>query len=279
MAGRYGLRLRNIYGDDERTPGEYVQEGVSGAIDELLRAKQAKEAKAEADRQERNEYTASGFTPVPRGTEMLSGPPRMARPGIGQALGQLTQPAPGEGMESVTTRSGEMFRRPGVEMRERAASQRRVTEKLATDPPLTFEQRRTLQTERPRSAMTQGDRLELERVRGERQERIARLTSQSRAASAAATSGRGNTSVQLNALQNLQTSYDSEVRSLRSEIAEAQKAYDDERVTQLRADLVEAQRAAEENRAMLTRLTGKGRTPASRPPRSTPAPRTAPPRP
>jgi hypothetical protein len=271
MAGRYGLNLRKIYDDDELTPGEYVQRGVAGAIEEFRRRGEQKKAEAEAERVERNTFTTSGFTAVPRGEERLAAMPQVQPRGIGQALGTLSSPEAGAGYDTAISRSGQTFRRPGVAMRESAESERRVSEKLRTEgPPLTFSQRQQL----ARPSMTQDQRIELENIRTGRAERIAKMNAAARTAAAAVSSGRGNSSTQLNALERLQSSYDAEVRSIRSSIADALRMYDSEGAAALRADLEEAIAASENNRALLSRLTGQGRAPKERAP--APAPRVGP---
>lgn len=297
---RFGLNLRPIYDEDELTGGERLAQGVAGGIDELLRRRREREAQAEAERQETNEFAMEGFEAVPRGREALAPPPRMRRTpdfnpnagqpspvprgvtptfpqvgvtpsGIGSAIGfELEQQQPGAGYETVRSRSGQQFRRPGVQMREQAASDRRVREERAG---ATARAQAASQFPKPTTGMTQDQRLAVERARTERAERVARINAAARSTAAAISSGRGNTTTQLNALRELQQSYDSEVRTMRAAAADAARRYDYEEADALNAQLEELVTAADENRALLAKLTGqspRGRT--TRPPPPTPAP-------
>lgn len=264
---RFGLNLRPIYDEDDLTGGERLAHGVGGAIDELIRRQREKEAQAEAERQETNEFSMAGFEAVPRGREALAGPPRMRRTpdfnphaagqrGIGDAIGfTLEAQQPGAGYESVRSRSGQTFRRPGTQMREQMASERRIREESAT---ATARAKAAAQFPKPTTGMTQEQRMQIEGARTERAERIARINAAARSTAAAISSGRGNTTTQLNALRELQQSYDSEARAVRTAIADARRAYDDEEVRRLTEELKGITQAAEENRSLLSQLTSQG---------------------
>ncbi len=254
----YGMNIRPIYDEGEPTAGDYLSRGVSGAIDAYLKGRDERRAEDEAARQEENQFATQGFKPVPRGEEALAPPPRMQRgpETIGKAIGfTLHQPSPGEGYESVRSRSGQTFRRPDAvartaqeEARQLAAYKRKEEVRVAGEKELI-----PLRNAKPRLGQTQAERIELERLR-----------QQGRLAVQAVAAGRGNSAMQLRAAQAVQASLDANVRALQAELRDARRAYDDERVRDLLEAINEARDAAEENRAALERA-GQMASPRRRP--------------
>lgn len=275
------MNIRPIYDDDELTGGEHLSRGVAGAIDVLLQNEERKRADAEADRQETNQFSAQGFTPVRRGEEMLSGPPRMKRT-IGSAIGfELEQPAPGAGMDQVRTRSGVTMRRPGAEMRAAAGEARELDTYRKKEEIRVGAERQLipLRNQRTRSGMTQQERVELEGIR-----------QQGRMAIQAMISGRGNASMQLQAAKAVQASLDGRVRAAQARLIAAQRAYDNDAAADAADALEAAQQAADSYRDELASIEGGGpagprapahapddpRAAAARRQRPRQAPRTAP---
>lgn len=291
--GRFSMNIRPMYGADEETGAERFSRGVGGAIDTYLQQHQAKQAQAERDRQERNQYTSQGYEAVPPmnpdiqtpGVERPGGPVRLGgknsagRPNISGAIDTVMQgaagsvfPAANAGYDVARTRDGQMFRRPGAQMRQRQEDERELGMAREKERIRVAGEKELipLRNAKPRSGMTQGERIQLEQMR-----------QQGRLAIQALISGRGNSAMQLQAAKAVQSSLDGHVRTLQQELATARRSYDDERVQSLLEQLEEARSAAEEHRSSLSGITERPAAPSRKPEpgRRTPSERRAAPGP
>lgn len=245
---------------DRPTMAENVGRGISAAIEGYLSGKQQRREEVEADRQEANQYTTQGFEAVPPMAGRTPTPTRRGA-GIGERIGAVLNdasgsvfPAANQGYDIARTRGGQTFRRPGAQMRQQQDDARELA-LYGQKEDIRASREIAVANARNAGRPTHEQRMDIERERTARAERIARLNGQFRAAVAATTSGRATGTSQLNALRTLQASYDREAAEINDKIVAAGRAYaPDEEIADLRRELAEVASKSEEVRAAIAGL-------------------------